>query len=184
MQRSEAQWLDAIFEKDLLTPLFQPIVDAGNRTLFGYEALIRGPSDSPLHSPLTLFDAAARHGRLVDLDLLCRRLAITRFVSLDLPGCLFLNVLPNTIVERDFREGLTLRYLEQAGLAPQRVVIELTEHTPIHDYALMRQAVAHYRQMGFKVALDDLGAGYSGLRHWAELRPDFVKIDRHFIQNI
>ncbi|GGY04801.1 GGDEF domain-containing protein [Litchfieldella qijiaojingensis] len=184
MQRTDAQWLDDIFETENLTPLFQPIVDAGNQAIFGYEALIRGPSDSPLHSPLTLFDTASRLGRLVDLDLLCRRLAIQRFTRLGLPGRLFLNVLPTTIVERDFREGLTLQYLDQVGLAPERVVIELTEHTPIHDYALMRQAVDHYRRMGFLVALDDLGAGYSGLRHWAELRPDFVKIDRHFINNI
>lgn len=184
MQRTDAQWLDDIFETENLTPLFQPIVDAGNQAIFGYEALIRGPSDSPLHSPLTLFDTASRLGRLVDLDLLCRRLAIQRFTRLRLPGRLFLNVMPTTIVERDFREGLTLQYLDQVGLAPERVVIELTEHTPIHDYDLMRQAVDHYRQMGFRVALDDLGAGYSSLRHWAELRPDFVKIDRHFIHNI
>ena len=64
------------------------------------------------------------------------------------------------------------------------MVIELTEHVPIHDYELMRQAVDHYRDMGFQVALDDLGAGHSSLRHWSELRPDFVKLDRHFISGI
>ncbi|GAB2800348.1 bifunctional diguanylate cyclase/phosphodiesterase [Halomonas shantousis] len=180
----DAMLLASILREQSLTPLFQPIVDASSQTIFGYEALIRGPSNSPLHSPLTLFDTAARTGQLVELDLLCRRLSIQRFMTLGLTGQLFLNVMPNSLIECDFREGLTIGFLESLGMAPERVVIELTEHTPIHDYDLMRQAVAHYRSMGFKVALDDLGAGYSSLRHWAELRPDFVKIDRHFVNNI
>lgn len=180
----DAMLLESILCEEKLNTLFQPIVDASGQTIFGYEALVRGPSDSPLHSPLTLFDTAARTGHLVELDLLCRRLAIQRFVSLGLPGQLFLNVMPTSLIECDFREGLTMTFLDSVGMAPERVVIELTEHTPIHDYDLMRQAVAHYRSMGFRVALDDLGAGYSSLRHWAELRPDFVKIDRHFVSDI
>ncbi|SFT55674.1 bifunctional diguanylate cyclase/phosphodiesterase [Halomonas saccharevitans] len=180
----EAWELDRILREEAITPLFQPIVDAGCQGIFGYEALSRGPSDSPLHSPVTLFDTARLTGRLVELDLLCRRLAIEAFAALDLPGRLFLNVMPTSLLEEDFREGLTRAFLAGVGLSPERVVIELTEHLPIHDYALMRQAVDHYRRMGFQVALDDLGAGYSSLRHWAELRPDFVKVDRHFVQEV
>ncbi|KAA0013135.1 GGDEF domain-containing protein [Billgrantia pellis] len=184
MAGGEEQELRAIIEGERLMPCFQPIVDVERQRVHGYEALIRGPEGSRLYSPLVLFDAAMRQGLLVELDLMCRRLAIAAFVRLGLPGSLFLNVMPSTIVERDFREGLTLGYLREHGLAPNRVVIELTEHVPIHDYALMRQAVSHYRDMGFQVALDDLGAGHSSLRHWAELRPDFVKLDRHFIAGI
>lgn len=184
MQQSDTQWLDHIIEAKALTLLFQPIVDGESQLIFGYEALVRGPSDSPLQSPLKLFGCAQHAGRLVELDLLCRRLAIQRFAELGLPAHLFLNVMPATILEWDFRQGATIEYLQDAGISPDRVVIELTEHAPIHDYDLMRNAVTHYRDMGFKVALDDLGAGYSGLRHWAELRPDFVKIDRHFIESI
>lgn len=184
MTAQEAQWLNQIIATEELHVLFQPIVDANQQAIYGYEALIRGPKASPLHSPLRLFDVATQAGLLVELDLLCRRLAIHRFAELELPGLLFLNVMPLTIVERDFREGLTLGFIRESGLPPERVVIELTEHVPIHDYDLMRQAVAHYRDMGFQVALDDLGAGHSSLRHWSELRPDFVKLDRHFISGI
>ncbi|MEQ4539168.1 MAG: bifunctional diguanylate cyclase/phosphodiesterase [Billgrantia sp.] len=180
----EESELRAIIEGERLTPCFQPIVDVARQCVHGYEALIRGPEGSRLHSPLALFEVAIQSGLLVELDLLCRRLAIAAFVRLGLPGRLFLNVMPLTIVERDFSEGLTLGYLSDHGLAPNRVVIELTEHLPITDYVLMRQAVEHYRDMGFQVALDDLGAGHSSLRHWAELRPDFVKLDRHFITGI
>jgi EAL domain-containing protein (putative c-di-GMP-specific phosphodiesterase class I) len=171
MTAQEAQWLNHIIAAEELHVLFQPIVDANQQAIYGYEALIRGPKTSPLHSPLRLFDVATQAGLLVELDLLCRRLAIRRFAELDLPGLLFLNVMPLTIVERDFREGLTLSFIQESGLPPERVVIELTEHVPIHDYELMRQAVDHYRDMGFQVALDDLGAGHSSLRHWSELRP-------------
>lgn len=184
MTAQEAHWLNRIIEAEDLHVLFQPIVDASQQAIYGYEALIRGPETSPLHSPLRLFDVAMQAGLLVELDLLCRRLAIRRFAALELPGLLFLNVMPLTIVERDFEEGLTLGFIRESGLPPERVVIELTEHVPIHDYELMRQAVDHYRDMGFKVALDDLGAGHSSLRHWSELRPDFVKLDRHFISGI
>ncbi|MEJ2480443.1 MAG: EAL and GGDEF domain-containing protein [Acidihalobacter sp.] len=167
-----------------LSVLFQPIVDMPAGEVFGYEALIRGPSDSPLHSPLSLFDSATECGMLCDLDHLCRRLAIERFVALDLPGLLFINVTPETIVQADRPRGETLRVLQELGLSPERVVIELTEHTPIHDYGVMYEAVEHYRAMGFAIALDDLGSGYGGLRHWTELRPEYVKIDGHFAQGI
>ena len=99
MTAQEAQWLKKIIAKEELHVLFQPIVNASQQAVYGYEALIRGPRTSPLHSPLRLFEVATQAGKLVEL------------------------------------------------------VIELTEHVPIHDYELMRQAVDHYRTMGFQVAL-------------------------------
>ncbi len=176
--------LDDILMEQRLSALFQPIVASNNQTIFGYEALIRGPSDSPLHAPMCLFDAASRAGRLVDLELLAREVVIREFGHLQLPGKLFLNITPATVLEPRFKNGQTLIYLEEAGIDPGRVVIELTEQHPVDDYDLMREAVRHYREMGFAVAMDDLGAGYSSLRHWSELRPDYVKIDRYFIQNL
>nr|WP_305909328.1 EAL domain-containing protein [Methylomarinum sp. Ch1-1]MDP4522233.1 EAL domain-containing protein [Methylomarinum sp. Ch1-1] len=83
-----------------------------------------------------------------------------------------------------FKKGKTLAFLRQAGIDAGRIVIEITEQQPTDNFPLMRDAVSHYRGMGFEIALDDLGAGYSGLRLWTELLPDYVKIDRHFIQDI
>jgi len=74
--------------------------------------------------------------------------------------------------------------LQRYGISPNQVVIELTEQTPTDDFQLLFNALHHYRAMGFSIALDDLGAGYSSLRLWSELRPDYVKIDRHFIDGI
>lgn len=180
----QGQSLDEILATGAISTLFQPIVSLKNNTIYGYEALSRGPSDSPLHSPINLFDTASRHGRIAELDLLCRELAIQQFSRLNLPNKLFLNTIPALLLETDYQHGLTLNFLEKANLSANRVVIELTEQYPIDDYQLMRDATEHYRSMGFSIALDDLGAGYSGLRTWSELKPDFVKLDRHFIQDI
>lgn len=176
--------LEEILATSALTPIFQPIVSLKDHQIFGYEALIRGPSNSLLHSPVNLFDAASRHGRLAELDLLCRELAIARFGELALNSKLFINTIPAALLQPEYPHGLTLQFLNKAGIAAENVVIELTEQYPIDDYDLMREATQHYREMGFSIAIDDLGAGYSGLRTWSELKPDYVKLDRHFMQNI
>jgi diguanylate cyclase (GGDEF)-like protein len=176
--------LDLIIMHKNLSVYFQPIVENSKRNIFAYEALIRGPIDSHFHSPITLFEAASEQGRLVELELLCRELSIVQFIKLKLPGKLFLNASPATLFQPDFRSGRTLDLLQKSGLDPSRVVIELTEHEPLENYELVRGALQHYKNMGFEIAMDDLGSGYSGLRMWYELRPDYVKIDRHFIDNI
>lgn len=173
-----------IIEKGAITTLFQPIVSGVEKNIIGYEALTRGPSNSPLHSPLTLFAAAAHFGKLTELEFLCRRNAMTRFAELKLDGLLFVNVTPGSLLEKNHYAGETLSIINDVGLEPQDVVIELTEHLPINDVELLQAALEHYRSMGFSIAIDDLGAGYSSLRLWTELQPDYVKIDRHFIDSI
>jgi len=176
--------LDTIIKEKKLTVYFQPIVANKQADIFAYEALIRGPIDTPFHSPLALFDEAAKQSRLVELELLCRELSIHQFQVLKLEGKLFLNASPETLFQPDFRGGETLKMLQRAGLPANRVVIEVTEHSPLENYQVVREAIKHYKNMGFEIAMDDLGSGYSGLRMWDELRPDYVKIDRYFISNI
>jgi EAL domain-containing protein (putative c-di-GMP-specific phosphodiesterase class I)/GGDEF domain-containing protein/CBS domain-containing protein len=167
-----------------LTPHFQPIVSLAQKKIMGFEALIRGPSDSPLHSPFNLFDTAERFDLSTRLEYICREVTIRRYASLNIKEKLFINVSPSVLLQPDFKKGETLKLLEQFGIDPRCIVIELTEHQPTDDFHLMREAVNHYRKMGFEIAIDDLGAGYSGLRLWSELQPEYVKIDMHFIQGI
>ncbi|RRV08004.1 GGDEF domain-containing protein [Pseudomonas sp. v388] len=176
--------LSSILVRSDLHSLFQPIVSISERRILGYEALTRGPSNSPLHSPLNLFAAARQAGRLSELELTCRESACRRFSQQKLPGKLFLNVSPESLLEIAHPPGRTLEMLRRYGIAPKNVVIELTEQMPTDDVELLYNALHHYRDMGFSIALDDLGAGYSSLRLWSELRPDYVKIDRHFIDGI
>jgi len=176
--------LDQILAHGDLHSLFQPIVSLSERRILGYEALTRGPSNSPLHSPVNLFGVARHAGRLSELELACRESACRHFSEQKLDGKLFLNVSPDSLLEPTHQPGRTLKLLQNYGIPPSQVVIELTEQSPTEDFSLLYTALHHYRAMGFSIALDDLGAGYSSLRLWSELRPDYVKIDRHFIDGI
>ncbi|AOY01679.1 GGDEF domain-containing protein [Jeongeupia sp. USM3] len=176
--------LEQIIAQGRLNALFQPIASMRDGEAFGYEGLVRGPSTSFLHSPINLFRVAEENGLLAQLDFACRRTVVAAFVREQLPGKLFLNVCPATLIHPDFRPGATLEILRDVGLPPQRVVIELTETQPTHDYDLLKEALLHYREMGFRIAIDDLGEGFSGLRLWSELKPEYVKIDKYFIQGL
>ena len=176
--------LSSILDHSDLHSLFQPIVSLSGRRILGYEALTRGPSNSTLHSPVSLFAVARHAGRLSELEMACRESACRRFSEQKLEGKLFLNISPESLLEPAHPPGRTLELLQRYGIAPSEVVIELTEQTPTEDFELLYTALHHYRDMGFSIAMDDLGAGYSSLRLWSELRPDYVKIDRHFIDGI
>jgi diguanylate cyclase (GGDEF)-like protein len=173
-----------ILARHQLSALFQPIVHMQSGEIIAYEGLIRGPSDSPLRAPMDLFRVARANGLAVEVEHLCRKVVLERFAELLLPGKLFLNVSPECLLQRDARHGETLEHIHRLGINPDRVIIELTENQPTYDYELMREAVRHYRTMGFQIAIDDLGEGFSSLRLWSELRPEYVKIDMHFIQGI
>ena len=182
-QDTRRELLDIIQNKRL-SARFQPIIDLNRGGILGYEGLIRGPSDSILHSPIKLFQAAWENNLTVRVEHLCRRVVLEQFKALDLPGKLFLNVSPECLLQRDAKRGETLDYIHELGILPDRVIIELTEYQPTHDYVVLQEAVQHYRTMGFEIAIDDLGEGFSSLRLWSELKPEYVKIDMHFIQGI
>jgi diguanylate cyclase (GGDEF)-like protein len=167
-----------------ITTLFQPIIDPRSRGICGFEALTRGPSDSWLHSPQNLFDAARRGGVKFELDLLCIQNAFKRFVASRVAGKLFVNVSPDTIYEEPNFATRFLDLAKAAGMALDRCVIELTEESLVDDYARLRSTSQRLREAGCAIAIDDLGAGSSGLRTWSELRPDYVKIDRYFVSGI
>lgn len=176
--------LQEIIDRRQLNALFQPIVDMSQGSIIGYEGLIRGPSDSQFHSPLMLFQTAREYGLAVELEFLSRAIVLESFAQLGVDGKLFLNVSPDTLLMEGWQSGKTLRCIAESGLRPERIVIELTENVPALEYSTLREATMHYRSMGFEIAMDDLGEGFSSLRLWSELRPDYVKIDKHFIQNI
>ena len=176
--------LDSVLEHQGLSILFQPIASLRGRAVVGYEALVRGPADSPLHNPLVLFGAAELCDRLGELDRLCQNLAAARFLAMGLPGQLFLNMVPSLLLESDDHARRSIEQLRDSGLPPQRVVLELSERYPLEDSQGLRRALEPYAQAGYAIAIDDLGAGYASLRLWSELRPAYVKIDQHFVRGL
>ncbi|WCN10698.1 GGDEF domain-containing protein [Marinomonas mediterranea] len=184
MQDNQVQLLHKTLSEGLVTPYFQPIFDLRTGEVFGHEALSRGPIRTPLFAPDVLFPLAESENKLHELEILCRSKALSRFVELDLNGKLFLNVSASLLSSPHHQRGMTLSILRNLGLDEKKIVIELSEQHPYDRDGLSHNSVNHYREMGFQVAIDDLGAGYSGLRLWSELQPDIVKIDKHFIQGI
>ncbi|WP_394204583.1 GGDEF domain-containing protein [Shewanella waksmanii] len=176
--------LDRVIGQQKINALFQPIFNITTHSIHGFEALSRGPQHSPLHSPVPLFKTAAYEGRLSELEEICRRISISSFDKHGLPGKLFINISPKALLEPNHAKGLTLGLVQEMGLNPNQIVIELSEQYPADDIDLLKECLNHYRSQGFMTAIDDLGTGYSGLRLWSELAPDYVKIDRHFIKDI
>jgi diguanylate cyclase (GGDEF)-like protein len=174
--------LDTILAQRQLQTLFQPIFDNVQRQVLGYEALSRGPSDSMLHSPLELFRQAELEGKQAEIELLCISLAMHRFIQQQLNGKLFVNISPSVLLNL----GITPLFdaATQAGISPALIVVELTENHPAAAGNDIVSMVTALKQQGFMVAIDDLGAGNSGLRLWSELRPDFVKLDIYFAANL
>ncbi len=176
--------LRRILASEAVTPLFQPIVHNDDGHVFGYEALTRGPKGSPLEMPDKLFATARRHRMLAELDMLCRRKAVIRFMELGLSGRLFLNIDPNRLSAPGQPEIASMNALMRHGMPANRIVIELTEQQQVMDLEALKRAAAHYRRIGFGIAMDDLSAGYSNLQRMNELRPDYIKLDKYFINKL
>jgi len=179
-----AQEVHRIIGEGLLHPVFQPILDFRARAYLGFEALIRGPVTSPLHRPDQLFAAARHAGIERELEHACREASLRAFAHHRLPGRLFLNVTPGCLLDARLMNGETRQLLNELGITPNRVVIELTENERITDLPGILDGLLHYRGQGFQIAIDDLGEGFANLRIWSEVRPEFVKIDKHFVHGI
>jgi len=176
-----ARALDQLIARREFDVHFQPIVDSAQVRVLGFEALVRPPSTSPLASPPVLFQVAAELGRLVELERHVVRRIVRKFVDLQLPGRVFINVSADTLISTRHRHPLSLPELARCGLPAEDIVVELTETRAVLDEEALAAVVASLRASGLSFALDDLGQGFASLKRWLDLRPDFVKIDRHFV---
>ena len=179
----EEEAIHQVISERALRTLFQPIVDGGRRTVLGHEALTRGLV-SGLESPTTLIECARRHGLTLALETACLETALSAFHALRIEGRLFLNLLPQTLLAwRSLADWLG-EQLDARHIDPHEVVLEITEHGLAADENRLAAAVRPLRALGCDIAIDDLGAGSSGLKSWAEIRPDYVKVDRYFVSGI
>lgn len=161
---------------------FQPIWDLGRGGMMAFEALTRLPPEYGLAGPQEAFDIAERLGRAHDLDAISREAILARAAELPSDSLLFLNLSPQSL-DHDLLAGSALvRAVEAAGLSPGRVVLEITERSVARQAVVIREA-RRLRALGFKLALDDAGAGNAGLEMLSQLPVDFVKIDRAVVAN-
>jgi EAL domain-containing protein (putative c-di-GMP-specific phosphodiesterase class I) len=176
----EIAWSPALEQACLgkgITTVYQPIVDIQRGVVAGYEALTRfaGP---PAATPDKWFEAARERGCAAALEAACIRAALAGRSHLPAACFLSINVGPESIGD----PAVTAALLEQPNL--QGIVLELTEHTPVGSYPELMAVLAGMRDRGALVALDDAGAGYAGLQHILELRPDFLKLDRALVDGL
>lgn len=171
-----------------LHPVFQPIVDLGAGTVVGYEALIRGPEGTPLHGAPALLAWAGANDCLTRLELRCVEAILAHWRPDGPPGQLFLNLSAEALVQAMARAGDGASWFEARlalhGIAAGSIVVELTESGARAPADALGQAAARLHATGVRLALDDFGEGHSNLRRWADLQPDFVKIDKSFVQGI
>jgi EAL domain-containing protein (putative c-di-GMP-specific phosphodiesterase class I) len=182
-RKRRKQIFELVLERQIYS-VYEPIVEVSSRTVFGYEALARGPDGTELHSPATLFSIATEQDLVFQLDCLCRQSGLDG--ARDLPGGakLFLNVRPSTIHDPNFRAEALERTLQRCGLAPSDVVFEISEQESIANFDIFREVRDYYGKLGFQIALDDVGAGYASLEAVMEIRPEFIKVDRAFCAKI
>ncbi|MCF8197189.1 MAG: GGDEF domain-containing protein [Sulfuritalea sp.] len=167
-----------------LHAVYQPILDQRQGRYFAFEALLRGPENSELHTPAALFAAAAMENCTHELEWLAVETAILQFAEQHCAQRLFVNMSIGCLHASRKRLVAVRHDLLRLGVPPSRIVIELTENESVTDFSDLQETLKEFRSIGMQIAMDDMGEGFSNLRMWSEVRPEFVKIDRHFIDGI
>jgi EAL domain-containing protein (putative c-di-GMP-specific phosphodiesterase class I) len=163
---------------ETLYTAYQPIVSWSKRSVVAYEALLRCREPNLPH-PGAVLDAAERLGRVHELGRATRRSAIEPLSRLPKDVTLFLNLHPSDLLDPQL-------FATNGPLAPvaDRIVLEITERATLHEMNDVRARVASLRKLGFRIAIDDLGAGYAGLTSFTLLEPDIVKLDMALVRDI
>jgi EAL domain-containing protein (putative c-di-GMP-specific phosphodiesterase class I) len=183
---AQTGWLLEEFEEGRITSHFQRIVHVGDTSrVFAHEALLRGKgrNGEPLE-PLSILQSAREAGLLQQLDLAACRCAIREAAHLGSSVTVFINFSPAMMDDAESCLRTTVAAIDTAGLAPERFVFEVIEADRVEDAEQLKAVLDCYRRDGFRVALDDLGAGWSTLNLVHRLRPDFIKLDRDLIREV
>jgi EAL domain-containing protein (putative c-di-GMP-specific phosphodiesterase class I) len=166
----------------LVRPVYQPIVDLTSGRVIGFEGLSRPAPESGFADPGTMFNAAETVGRTVELDLACLYAVIAGARVMPEDQMLTINISPRTIEAPHFTPEALLAILSRHGIAPNRVVVELTERERVEDINRLQAALTALQRHGLRIAADDVGAGNAGLRLLSQFRFDIVKIDLSLVQ--
>ncbi len=176
------QELNHIIDEEKMTPYFQPIYLLKPLRLFGLEVLSRPQTNGIFASPEALFKAALRFGRYPELEMIVWRQAVAVAQRVLSREHLFLNCNPSLI--EDLPKDMIKAVFQDFDMTRRHVFLEITERYAIGEYDLFLQHLAEYRDFGFKIAVDDVGAGYASLDAIIHTRPEVVKIDCKIVSGI
>ena len=182
-ERDQRERLFEIIQNREIWTAFQPIVELQKGQVVAWEGLSRGPRGSDVELPMVLFGQAARYGMTEELERACRRQAFVDWHVLARKERLFINTVPATVRDTSFLGRGVLEYLGP-DLAPSAVTLEITERQVIENLNIYREAMHSFTDLGFSFAIDDVGAGYSGLETVATLKPAYLKIDIALVRDV
>ena len=174
--------LESLLTENAIASAVQPIIRLYEGSVIAYEALARFPPRPHLLTPDELFASASSLGMQNRVDLACLRAALREAPNLG-DADLFVNVLIGTLLDRSGMSALDSA-VRDAGVDPTSVVLEFSEREPVTDLARLQRIAAELRSKGFRIAVDDAGAGHASMRVIAELRPEFIKVDRSLIHAV
>ena len=164
--------------------LAQPIFEVATNRIKAYEVLTRGPAGTDLESPLVLFSVARQTGKLFDLEKIVLEKTFKQISENESSQHVFINVTPVTLGHPLFIEEIQTILKKYRGVSAKQVVLEVTEQDPIIQQADFTKNIQLLRQLGFRLAVDDTGIGYSTLSSIIEIMPEIIKVDRSVIQDI
>lgn len=159
---------------------FQPIVDAENKSVYAYEALVRGPEGESAWSVLSQVNAKNRYS----FDQICRVKAVKLAARLDMQAMLSINFMPNAVYNPEYCIRTTLAAAQAAKFDTRKIIFELIETEDLDSLDHLVNIIKSYQQMGFKTALDDFGTGYSRYNILIASPPDILKLDMDLIRDI
>ena len=159
---------------------FQPIVNVSTKSIFGYEALVRGGDGAPAWSVLNRVNDDNRYM----FDQACRVTAIRLASKLNLQAVLSINFLPNAVYEPDHCIRSTLQAADEENFPIENLMFEITESEQVHDSKHLTKIFKSYTDRGFITAIDDFGAGHAGLNLLASFQPRVLKIDMELIRDV
>jgi EAL domain-containing protein (putative c-di-GMP-specific phosphodiesterase class I)/GGDEF domain-containing protein len=174
---------DAISRQDI-SPVFQPVFDLATGNMIGMEALSRGPRGSEFESGETLFSLAERTELLVPLERVCRQRSLEAAAQGHNRRQIFLNLSPAAASDPEFLGPIFRDQVLALGLEPDRIVLEITERTYAVYEGLFREVLSKFRSQNFRIAVDDVGTGYSNMSSLADIEPDYLKFDNVFVRGI
>ena len=164
--------------------VFHPIVRLADMQIIGHEALTRTIGGMSFDSVEELFAFAESTDLLMEFERLCRRTAIQTAAQTPGLGLLFINASPSAVEDPEWAAGGMDDVLAQSGLTPRDVVVEITERVAIVRHDEFQEALRIFKERGYRVAVDDMGAGNASLQSLANIEPDFLKFDTSLVRNI
>ncbi|WP_420427829.1 EAL domain-containing protein [Algiphilus sp.] len=162
------------------TMAFQPIVDVAAGTIFAQEALVRGPGGEGAQTVIAQVNDDNRYR----FDQRCRVMAVEWAARLGFDCGLSINFMPNAVYQPERCIQTTLDAAQRVGFPVSNIILEFNEGEQVLDHAHLRNIVDHYQAIGMKTAIDDFGAGFSGLNLLADVHPDYIKLDMALIRGV